>query len=222
MNKKLKNVTLVSVTGVNSKDALKALKYSCKEIEFAEVKLITSENITDDTVNIIKCRPLNYIEYSYFIVYDLYKYINTDYAIIVQSDGYIVNPDKWTDKFLDYDYIGAPFPLPSDEVSYRDPKGNIQRVGNGGFSLRSKKILSLAEKLKLEWKSYFGYHNEDGFYACHNRLIYEENGCKYAPLEIASKFSHEHDIPENKGIIPFGFHGKFSKYNILNKNDIIR
>jgi hypothetical protein len=88
-------------------------------------------------------------------------------------------------------------------------------VGNGGFSLRSKKILSLADKLKLEWKSYFGYYNEDGFFTCHNRHIYEQNGCVFAPLDVAKYFSHEIQIPETEGIIPFGFHGKGNSYNSL-------
>jgi hypothetical protein len=82
------------------------------------------------------------------------------------------------------------------------------RVGNGGFSLRSKKILSLATELNLEWKPYFGFWNEDGFFCCHNKHLYEERGCVYAPIEVAAKFSIENSIEENKGIETFGFHGK--------------
>ena len=125
------------------------------------------------------------------------------------------NPDKWVDEFFNYDYIGAPFPIPvdGDNITYRDPFGNLIRVGNGGFSLRSKKILSLGTELGLEWKSYFGYYNEDGFFTCHNRHIYEKNGCVYAPVEVAAKFSHERQTSETIGITPFGFHGKDNKNN---------
>jgi hypothetical protein len=125
-----------------------------------------------------------------------------------------VNPDKWNDIFLKYDYIGAPFPTPTitDNISYRDPFGNLCRVGNGGFSLRSKKLLELPTKLNLEWKPYFGYYNEDGFFAVHNKHIFEEHQCIYAPINIAAEFSIEYKIPENYDVTPFGFHGKHNTY----------
>jgi hypothetical protein len=211
----LKNVTLISVACIRVDRTLKALKYSKKNINFKSVKLLTNEDIFDDEIEIIKINNLNYEQYNKFIVYDLYKYIDTTHALIIQDDGFVVNPDKWDDIFLNYDYIGAPWPSPTDSFSYRDSFGNIIRVGNGGFSLRSKKILSLSEKLNLEWKSYFGFHNEDGFFTCHNRNSYENNGCKFAPVEIAALFSHEIQTPETIGITPFGFHGKNNPYNSL-------
>ena len=88
----------------------------------------------------------------------------------------------------------------------------VQRVGNGGFSFRSKKILELPTTLELEWKSYFGYWNEDGFFAVHNKHILEENGCIFAPIDIASDFSIEHDTNETLGKTSFGFHGKHNKH----------
>lgn len=216
----LNNVTIVSVTGVNSKDHLRAIKHSCQRIQFAAKKLITSEDISDDEVEIISVKKMDYIEYSRFLVYDLANYIETSHALIVQSDGYVANPNQWKDYFLDYDYIGAPWPLPTDEYSFRDSKGNLQRVGNGGFSLRSKRLLELAKKLNLEWKEYYGYYNEDGFYCCHNRHVYEDHGCVYAPIEIAAQFSQETPIPEIGGIIPFGFHGKNHYYYSLTQKSL--
>ena len=151
---------------------------------------------------------MDYEEYSRFIVYDLHKHIDTEFALIIQHDGFVTSPDKWNDTFMNYDYIGAPWPLPTDGFSYRDAFGNLIRVGNGGFSLRSKKLLSLPTKLNLEWKSYFGFFNEDGFFTCHNRHLFENEGCVFAPLEVAKYFSHENKIPEIEGITPFGFHRK--------------
>jgi hypothetical protein len=211
---KLDDVTLVLVSSINIDRCVKALQYSMKGIKFAEVLFLTDKTIKSDGIKVIKINPLNLIGYSKFIVYDLHKYINTNHALIIQDDGFVVNPEKWDDEFLKYDYIGAPFPIPpkNDSITFRTPFGELIRVGNGGFSLRSKKILSLATELKLPWKSYFGYHNEDGFYAVHNKHIYEENGCIYAPIEIAAKFSHEWNTLETSGIEPFGFHGKDSKY----------
>jgi signal peptidase I len=209
---KLKNVTIVSVAGVNAETSLKAIKYSQSKIQFAESKLITPSDLRDNEVEVIKCKNLNYEEYNYFIVYELYKYINTDFALVVQNDGFVVNESQWTDSFLKYDYIGALWPIPKDDFSYKDSQGDLYRVGNGGFSLRSKRLMGLADKLNLEWKEYFGYFHEDGFICVHNRKIYEKNGCVFADIETASKFSHETDVDENRDKLPFGFHGKNHPY----------
>lgn len=217
--KYLENVTLVCVTSVNVQRAIKALQYSVKNIEFKNVLLLTSEECVLDNIDVIKINPiLNTDEYSKFIVYELHKYINTEFALIIQEDGFVVNAEQWDDLFLEYDYIGAPWPIPEDDFSFKDSYGNLQRVGNGGFSLRSKKLLRLASELGLEWKSYFGFYNEDGFFCCHNKHIYEANGCKFAPIDVASKFSFETPVPENNGILTFGFHGKNHNYNNLISN----
>lgn len=215
----LPNVTLVCVTSVNVQRAIKALQYSVKNIEFKNVLLLTSEECVLDNIDVIKINPiLNTDEYSKFIVYELHKYINTEFALIIQEDGFVVNAEQWDGLFLEYDYIGAPWPIPEDDFSFKDSYGNLQRVGNGGFSLRSKKLLRLASELDIEWKSYFGFYNEDGFFCCHNKHIYEANGCKFAPIDVASKFSFETPIPENNGILTFGFHGKNHNYNNLISN----
>jgi hypothetical protein len=49
------------------------------------------------------------------------------------------------------------------------------------------------------------YH-EDGNICVHNRHIYEKEGCKFAPIDVAVRFSQENRIPECEGITPFGFH----------------
>lgn len=211
----LKNVTIICVDCVSAERALKAMDFSIKHINFGACKMLTSQNVSHDLIEIVKIDNLNYIQYSEFVVYDLWKYVDTDYALLIQSDGFVVNPQAWSDDFYKYDYIGAPWPYPNDDFSFRDPFGNVIRVGNGGFSFRSKKLMKLPSDLNLEWKAYFGYYNEDGFVCCHNRHLLEKEGCVYAPIDVAKYFSHESEIPEVVGITPFGFHSKWSKYNSL-------
>jgi len=203
----LDNVTLVAVSSVKHGETMHSLRECTKGLKFASVKFLTDADIICDDIEIVKIDRLNSIDdYSKFMIYDLDHHIDTEFALVVQYDGYVLNPELWSDEFLKYDYIGSPFPLPSDDFSYRDAHGNLVRVGNGGFSLRSKKLISIPNKLNLPWKSYFGFYNEDGFIVCHNRHIYEEEGCVFAPIDVAARFSHEHTIDENKGIQPFGFH----------------
>lgn len=145
-------------------------------------------------------------EYSHFCIYELGKHIKTPFALIVHHDGFVVNASAWRDEFLDYDYIGSPWPLPKDEVRYRDANGNVVRVGNG-VSLRSKKLMDYPMNTGMAWeKTESGDYNEDCFLCCKNKLYLEENGIKFAPLNLAVYFGREHSIPENDGIDPFLFH----------------
>lgn len=155
-------------------------------------------------------------QYSRFMLYDLHKYIDTDYALTIQYDGFVVNPSLWRDDFLAYDYIGAPWePAHWPGNKNYDALGREVRVGNGGFSLRSKKLLSLPSILKLPFEPWNGLYNEDGFLCCRYKPVLEEHGCNFAPLDIAVQFSKEMKVPENEGVPSFGFHkwsGENSKY----------
>lgn len=186
---------------------VKALEYSSKDIEFGEVKLVS--HYKPSNINNISFQETSKTkdidEWSYKVIYELPKYVNTDYAILIHSDGFIVNPESWRDEFLEYDYIGAPWALPNDNFSFRDKYNNIIRAGNS-VSLRSKKLLDLPNDLNLEWRHWHGYYNEDGFICVNNRHIYEEHGLKIAGIDIAKYFSHESMIPEIEGIKPFAFH----------------
>lgn len=190
---KLPDVTLIALTNQDFEGHKKAIDKSCENIEFGGVKIIWDEKITGID------------EWNRKIIYELADYVSTDFALLVHADGYVINPEMWREEFLHYDYIGAPWPLPHDDYSYRTPKGELVRVGNS-VSIRSKKLLEAPRKLGLEWRSYFGNTNEDGFLCVHHKEILEREGMKFAPLEVAKYFSKEHEIPENKGIETFAFH----------------
>ncbi len=188
---KLPDVTLICLTNKDFEGHKHAIDMSCDGIEFGAVKIIWDE----------KCTSID--EWNRKIIQDLHKYVDTSHALLIHADGYVINPELWNPDWLNYDYIGAPWPLPQDDYSYRDEDGELQRVGNS-ISLRSKKLMELVAT--REWKPYFGNTNEDGFISCHNRKWLEFNGCTFAPLDVAIHFSREHDIPENKGIETFAFH----------------
>lgn len=194
---KLSQVTLVALTNKDFEGHKKAIDKSCEEIEFGGVKLIWDE----------KCNSID--EWNRKIIYDLPKYIDTEYALLIHADGYVSHPNLWREEFLGYDYIGAPWPLPTDGHSYRTLSGELVRVGNS-VSLRSKKLMDLAAQVPEEmfWniKDKVGNSNEDGFICCHSREWLEMQGCKFAPLEVAKHFSKEHEILENVGLSTFAFH----------------
>lgn len=221
----LPNVTLICVTSVKIEDSIRSLIHCANSIKFKEVKFVTHEDISIESVKVEKCRKLTSIEaYSHYMIYDLYKHINTDFCLTIQHDGFIVNSHLWTDEFFKYDYIGAPWPY--TDSCYLDPYNNHIRVGNGGFSLRSKKLLNtsniehipFASTMHGEYYKHLNHFskNEDNIICVHNHEIYEKYGNLFAPFEIALKFSKEKILPENKDLNTFGCHG----YNLKDFTNI--
>jgi hypothetical protein len=204
----LENVTLIAFTSVKIPQTIKALEYSCRGIKFGAVKLVSDikpDDLPDYMTHEYTDKMSNIDEWNYATIYKLGKHIDTEFAMLIHDDGFIVNPESWRDEFLDYDYIGAPWALPNDDFSFRDINGEIIRVGNS-VSIRSKRLIDLPVELNLEWKPFHGFYNEDGFICVNYRHIYKEHGMKFADLEVAKYFSHETMIPEVLGIKPFAFH----------------
>lgn len=205
----LPNVTLVAMGSTDVMGMIGSLLYSSSKVHFGEVLLVTSaggENTTGP-FRVTKCPPINSIdEWNRAIVFDLGQYIKTDYALLIHPDGGVGNADVWDDKWLKYDYIGSPWPLPTDDFSYRDNKGCVIRQGNS-VSLRSKKLLDLPKKLNMEWKAFHGFTNEDGYICVNMRHVFEENGCTFAPFEEVVKFGCETLLPEHlEQANPFVYH----------------
>lgn len=113
----LPNISLIALTGKDFEAHKRAVDTSCEKIDFGAVKIIWDEKIK------------NIDDWNYKIVYDLYNYIDTSHALLIHADGYVIHPELWNPEWLALDYIGAPFPLPTDDYSYRDEEGEIQRVG---------------------------------------------------------------------------------------------
>ena len=128
------------------------------------------------------------------MIKELDNYIDTDFAIVFQYDGFILNTNAWSSDFLKYDYIGAPWYHLGD-----------LHVGNGGFSLRSKKLISWLSK---NWQRVnVPLHPEDVFISRFARPMLEKDGMVFADEMTASHFSkegNEHSVMWNG---EFGFHG---------------
>ena len=200
----LPNVTLLCIDGVNPNQGIKAVKYSMRGINFAKSYILS--HIKPDIIPadiIYKQIPqLTHDTYSGYVLQHLYKFFDTDFCLVINDDGFVINPELWSDEFLNYDYIGAPWRSHYPHA----------RVGNGGFSLRSKKFINLCRQ--IPWN---GEH-EDAACCIFNKQFFLDNGCVYAPLDIAMKFSLESKIPECQDYNldkTFGFHGKGVVYDVF-------
>lgn len=140
----------------------------------------------------------------------LYMRFKTDYVLVIQNDGFPVSAG--VERFLGvYDYVGAPW---SGHTCCMDffpyPRYG---VGNGGFSLRSKRICESASNFYYRYcrlLPYNWYLTEDVFYCKVMRFLSRSmrQHLLFPRCEDALQFSIESVIPgvSLPQIPPIGFH----------------
>jgi len=195
----LPSVTLLCIDCVNATRAINVLEHCKTKADFGAVKLLT--HIPTDYPERVRIKPLNtLVAYSIFMLTKVHEYVNTEHMLIVQRDGWILNPESFNPAWLELDYIGPIF------VQY-------DKVGSGGFSLRTKRLMQSVAKNTPEWdwtqnkadeiqaiQSYY----EDGVICLSNRFP----KFKIASLEQASMFAQGGNRnPKYYVEKPFGFHG---------------
>ncbi len=202
-------VDLVAVACTKVPETIEAMKKSQTQFNFTRSILFTHEDITADSIEVIKIEKLDYKGYNEFIAMKLWQFIGSDYILLVQNDSWILNASKWDDSWFNFDYIGSAWPIPpeEDKTTYRTSNGRLVRVGNGGFSFRSRKLLRAPTILGLEFTDRgTGFPHEDGAICVHWRDLIESHGIRFAPVEVAVKFARELDVPELVDKDTFGFH----------------
>lgn len=196
----LKDVTLIGADCVDIDRLIKAADKCCANIDFGAVKLLSSLPSIDPRV--IKIRPLfDKKEYSQFVLKEIVNYVTTDYMLIFQYDGFVLNPSAWDDEFLKYDMVGASW-------KFRPEK----RTANGGFSLRSKRMMEAIrddESIYLQNDHIIKNFAEDHvLFYIYREYLEKEHGVKIAPEELCDKFAIEAwGVKDNKYKGSFGFHG---------------
>jgi hypothetical protein len=207
----MKKITLVAIDGLGTEtDDYEKLcilihkNFKCLNID--EILFFTSNiNYKNNNFNVKYLeKPLNYLDLNVLMLQNIADYSDAEKFIFVQLDGYPLNEDLWDERFLDYDYIGAPWPAGKPWT------GNNSVVGNGGFCIRSRKLYNITKNIS-NYPNYFinGRINEDVFISVLLRPYLENHGIKFAPVELAKKFSIEIPISADHKIENcFGFHGK--------------
>lgn len=195
----LNAVTLLCLDTRDPEGAVSGMQRCMAALGFAEAILLTHDQYRcpDPRITVKAIQPLQGIEdYSRFMVKEIGQHFSTTHALVVQWDGFVVNPDCWEDGFLNYDYIGAPW------VNSR------YAVGNGGFSLRSRKLVDALQDPEVS-----SFDPED--YAICDRyhdLLVTRYGIRFAPVSVASRFSCETYQPLQP---TFGVHGIGSVHWVL-------
>ena len=137
--------------------------------------------------------------WSQFLWNEVGAYVRTSYLLSIQWDSWIVNPAAWTNDFLRYDYIGAPW-------WYKDG----MNVGNGGFSLRSTAL----QRYIAKHRDCFPCINavDDDLLCRKYRPALMDRGFEWASEPFAHRFAFECMPPVGP---TFGFHGIFNWPKVL-------
>jgi hypothetical protein len=181
------DTTLCCVDCRNHELAISALRRSMAQCRFERAVFFTNRSFDLPGIEVIRIPDIASIaDYSRFMVKALGDHVQTGFALVIQYDGYVVNGRRWRAEFQEYDYAGAPW---SDGG-----------VGNGGFSLRSLRLLRALRDPRIT-----DLVPEDiAICRTYRSLLEQEHGIRYAPAEVAGRFSFETVPPPSPTL---GFHG---------------
>jgi Protein of unknown function (DUF5672) len=186
----LRDVTVCAADTVTPLLAARALELCLDRCDFADA-ILFSDTPTAGRFRHVAIDPLKSLDdYSLFCLRGMPSRVETEFALVVQWDGYVVNPDAWASSFRKYDYIGG--------TIY--PERGPPVVGNGGFSLRSRKLLDALPTL-----AFVPGAGEDWIIShVFKRSLEADYGIRFAPSALAERFSYEIKPPTRP---TFGFHG---------------
>ena len=205
--RRIARTTLVAVDCVTVMAAIESLQKSMAQAEFDDVILFTDESwvnsgLTPELIEIMAPARLVVIpkitslaEYSHFLMKQLYHHISSEFVLVTQWDGHILDGSLWTPIFHQYDYIGADWPF--------YPPNDRFRVGNGGFSLRSRRLMAVLQDERFP----SGRLEDDLICRQYRKILEHEYDLVFADAEIAARFSVEH---APRRAVSFGFHGVFN------------
>jgi predicted O-methyltransferase YrrM len=196
MKLRLPDVTLVMIDTQCHELARLAMEDSLREVEFGDAIIFSDEPIEVAGARWVKVPKWpNIAECSHFMWYELPDYIQTKWAINIQWDSWIVDASCWTDEFLQYDYVGAPW-------WYND---NLN-VGNG-CALRSSALMRFLQADKERFP--LSMSQEDNLIGRVYRTALEQHGFKWPSEQLASRFSLECTRPSHDSR-HFMFHDSFN------------
>ena len=120
-------------------------------------------------------RDFTEANWNVFVKDHLFRHTDAEHVMTIHDDGFALHAEHWDERYLDFDYIGAPWP---------DWAHTPTRVGNGGFSIRSR----LAGVAEPRSRAHFTPASEDLFCCVENIGHFTGHGCRVAPLELCGSF----------------------------------
>ncbi|HVE48321.1 MAG TPA: DUF5672 family protein [Casimicrobiaceae bacterium] len=209
--RELATVTLACVDTLNPALARRAIDECRRRVAFARCLIFTdradSRRTANGDVEVVPIAPIASRDaYSRFVLKQLVDHVQTDHLLLVQWDGYVVNADAWDDAFLDVDYLGARWFWHDDGHD----------IGNGGFSLRSRRLLKALQDPRIEPDAAEAEDVSIG--RTFRTLLEREHGIRFGDAALADRFAFEAAYPIAR---PFGFHGLYNFCRVMPPAELV-
>lgn len=204
---RLPDVTLVISETMEVRLAAMAVEDCLRQVEFGGGVLVLTND--PDQFRSKECRfhkfagQIDKVAWARAMWFTVPPLIHTSHMLMIQWDSWVWDTSKWTDKFFDYDLVGAPW-------WYSD-----RNVGNTGFGLKSTRLARYMHARREQFPCNTG--TEDDLLCRSYRAQLERVGFTWAPERIAHQFSRECN-PPSPDHRAFGFHGAFN-FNLVLDHD---
>jgi hypothetical protein len=196
MKLRLPDVTLTMIDVQCPELARLALEDSIRDIEFGEVVIFSDVDLAVPGSRWVEVPKWPSIaEFVKFFWHDLPSHLSTGWMLQIQWDAWVIDASCWSDEFLQYDYVGAPWWY-----------GDGLNVGNG-CAIRSLRLMRFLQ----QYKNYFPLfsYKEDDILCRTYRPILEKCGFRWAPESCASRYAFECTRPSWSSR-HFMFHDSFN------------
>ena len=202
---RLPDVTLIAIDAVAHDLTRLAIEDTLERVEPAAIITWSDRPLTtrSGSYNVL-ARPESWIEVARLLWYDVPTRVTTSHFLLVQWDSWVLNEAYWDPRWLDLDYLGAPWGWHGDGLE----------VGNGGFTLRSTRLARWVAR----HERYSVSHPEDVALCRVHRHALEADGFRWASVEEAERFAFERAAPR----LAFGFHGAWNFPSVLNRDRLLQ
>lgn len=188
----LPQVTLVAIDSFHPQRTLKAMLATMALATFADAVLVTSAPFDTQGTGIrnVAVLPTDArIERERFMITRITETFSTPFCLNMEWDACLRNPQGWNPEFLEYDFIGAPWPIGMRVPGYPRIDHSCS-VGNTGFCLMSKKFADTLTQASKPTEHEVSKASD--IYVCVTlRPTLEALGIRFAPRGLASRFSCE-------------------------------
>jgi hypothetical protein len=202
------DVTLVTIETMYHGLAKRAMEETLARVPFKHVMVFSDQDFLPGAKH-VKIEHGNMLSYCNLLLKGMLEHVETPFVIFQQWDAMVHDGSKWNDYFLLNDYIGAVWPW--------RPHG--ENVGNGGFSLRSRKLLEALQAPHIQLDPNDPEHGvqEDNYIAIKHRPWLEQQGIRYALSPVADQFAMELN---ETGFNAMAHHGFWNIVQFMPRNTV--
>lgn len=204
----LPDVTLVAIDSFKPHRTIRAMQQVQELVSFGDTVLVTTaaqkanHGFNGRVMSVLPSSARS--ERERYLTTRITETFTTSHCLHMEWDAGVNNPAAWDPSWLEYDFLGAPWPA-GMQVKGFPVATEEARVGNTGFCLMSKRFADALANVSKPSETVV--RGASDFYVCISlRPTLEKMGIRFAPPEVAYKFSCENKLLTDQ----FGWHGQMT------------